>query len=236
MTMEAIPSDKSCESSDAACCCVKNIGKISYSDALKLQHDLHEKCVSKTIPNMLILLEHYPVITMGVKNTSHDNVLVSPELLKSKGIELVETDRGGDVTYHGPGQLVGYPIVRVRDVARDVHDYLRKLEESVIETLCRFNLKGERNGPAGVWVNGKKVCSIGIAMRRGVAYHGFALNVDPDLTHFQLINPCGLLSEQITSMTRLVGTKVDMNDVRRAYTQAFMEIFKVTLIPWCDEQ
>ena len=233
--MEAIPWAKNCESSNAACCFIRNIDRITYSDALILQHDLHDKCALNANPGTLILLEHDPVITMGVKSSSHGNVLVSPELLKAKGIELVETDRGGDVTYHGPGQLVGYPIVRVRNVAHDVHDYLRKLEQSVIDTLDQFNLKGERNGLAGVWVNGKKVCSIGIAMRRGVTYHGFALNVDPDLTHFQLINPCGLLSEQITSMTRFLGAKVDMSDVRKAYTQAFMNVFGVKLIPWCDE-
>lgn len=234
--MTSIPSINNCDSSNKSCCFIRHFDRISYSDALAIQHNLHDRCASNNIPSTLILLEHDPVITMGVKSSSHSNVLVSPEVLKAKGIEIVETDRGGDVTYHGPGQLVGYPIVRVRDLARDVHDYLRKLEQTVIDTLAYYNLEGERNGLAGVWVNGKKVCSIGIAMRRGVTYHGLALNVDPDLSHFQLINPCGLLSEQITSMTRLLGHSVDLNEIREAYSRAFTNVFKVTLIPWCDEE
>ncbi|MCE5313745.1 MAG: lipoyl(octanoyl) transferase LipB [Armatimonadota bacterium] len=215
-------------------CLLLEIDRISYSNALDIQHDLHARCASGDIPGALILLEHDPVITMGVKTSSRGNVLASPKLLEANGIELVETDRGGDVTYHGPGQLVGYPIVRVREMGGDVHRYLRALEQSVIDTLAEFGLEGSRNGLAGVWVKEKKVCSIGIAVRKGVTYHGFALNVDPNLSHFGLINPCGLASEQITSMAKLLGEAPNMRDVRDAYARAFSKIFNVTLCEWCD--
>lgn len=215
-------------------CLLRDIDRISYSDALTMQHALHDQCVAGDIPGVLILLEHDPVITMGVKQTSRSNVLVSPQLLKANGVELVATDRGGDVTYHGPGQLVGYPIVRVREFSGDVHSYLRSLEQSIIDTLAEFGLEGHRNGLAGVWVGDKKVCSIGMAVRKWVTYHGFALNVDPNLAHFGLINPCGLQSEQITSMARLLGKAPDMRDVRHVYARAFSRIFNVELRAWCD--
>ena len=185
---------------DAAKCLLYNIPRISYADALDIQHDLHTRCAEHRIPGVLILLEHNPVITMGVK-TAQSNVLVTPEALSAKGIELVETDRGGDVTYHGPGQLVGYPIVRLRELGCDLHSYLRALEQSIIDALAHFGLEAGRNGPAGVWVGDRKVCSIGVAVRRWVTYHGFALNVDPDLSHFALINPCGLAAEKITTLS-----------------------------------
>ncbi|MCE5324556.1 lipoyl(octanoyl) transferase LipB [bacterium] len=214
-------------------CLLQDIGRICYSDALKLQNDLHDRCAVGDIPGVLILLEHDPVITLGVKNSSRGNVLASPKLLKANGVELVETDRGGDVTYHGPGQLVGYPIVRLRELTGDVHSYLRLLEQSIIDTLAEFGLEGHRNGPAGVWVADKKVCSIGIAVRKWVTYHGFALNVDPNLSHFALINPCGLHSEQITSMAKLLGYVPEMRDVRDVYARAFSRIFNVELQAWC---
>lgn len=172
------------ESSGEKDCLLYNIERISYTQALALQHDIHARCAENTIPGMLILLEHDPVITMGVKSTSHGNVLFSPEYLRQHGVELVETDRGGDSTYHGPGQLVGYPIIRPRELGLDVHSYLRCLEQSVIDTLAEYGLEGHRNGLAGVWVGDLKVCSIGIAVRKWVTYHGFALNVDPNMQHF----------------------------------------------------
>jgi len=213
-------------------CLLRHIDRISYADALAIQHEAHARCVDGEIPGVLILLEHNPVITMGVKTTSHGNVLVSPQLLASQGVELVETDRGGDVTYHGPGQIVGYPIVRVRELAGDVHTYLRNLEQSVIDTLAEFGLKGNRNGPAGVWVGDRKVCSIGIAVRKWVTYHGFALNVNPNLAHFKLINPCGLASEQISSLSELLGEVPDINLVRDTYARNFAKVFDVEFRTW----
>ena len=213
-------------------CLLYNISRISYTEALALQHDLHEQCAALEIPGMLILLEHDPVITMGVKESSRSNVVSSPEYLRKQGIELVETDRGGDVTYHGPGQLVGYPIVRLRELGGDLHAYLRALEQSIIDALGEFGLEGNRNGPAGVWVGDKKVCSIGIAVRKWVTYHGFALNVDPIMEHFSLINPCGLESRQISSMAELLGSAPDMSAVRDACARGFAKNFNLNLKQW----
>lgn len=228
---DADPGRQTAQVSEKPHILIRNIDRISYGDALRLQLDTHARCVSGEFPGALILLEHDPVITMGA-GTSECNLLANPDHLERLGIELVRTDRGGDVTYHGPGQLVGYPIVRVRELAGDLHTYLRMLEECIILTLSSFGLRGERNGPAGVWVNGLKICSIGIAVRRWVSYHGFALNVDPDMSHFALINPCGLHSEQMTSIARLLGGAPEMADVRRVCSEAFAEVFCVKLRHW----
>jgi len=213
-------------------CLLYSFGRVSYTKALSLQMELHARCVSGEISGALILLEHDPVITMGVK-TRRENVLASPETLEARGIELVEIDRGGDVTYHGPGQLVGYPILRLRELGSDVHGYLRLLEETIILTLADFGLTGHRNPPAGVWVENRKVCSIGIAVRKWVSYHGFALNVDPDMSHFALINPCGLNSARITSMRELLGVAPDMSRVRAVFVDKFVEVFGLKLDPTC---
>ena len=215
----------------AAKCFLYNIERISYTNALNLQLDLHSKCAAGELPGVMILLEHDPVLTMGVK-TGEGNVLVSSEILEREGVELVQTDRGGDVTYHGPGQLVGYPIFPIRALGLDLHGYLRALEQSIIDALAEFGLKGERNGPAGVWVGEKKVCSIGVAVRKWVTYHGFALNVAPNMRHFSLINPCGLASHQISCLRDLLGTAPDMEAVRAACTRGIERNMGVEFSPW----
>lgn len=212
-----------------------SLGRISYPEALNLQANLRDRCADHEIPGILLLLEHDPVITIGVKLASEKNILASGKLLEERGVAVINTDRGGDVTYHGPGQLVGYPIYRLRELTGDLHGYLRSLEDSIILTLAEFGLKGERNGPAGVWVGNKKVCSIGIAVRKWVTYHGFALNVDPDIEHFSLINPCGLDSQEITSMAGLLGNAPAMDSVRDAFTKSFAEVFNLSFTPWCPD-
>lgn len=212
-------------------CLLHKPGRMSYAAALTMQRDFHAACVSGRIPGVLILLEHDPVITLGVK-TSEANKLAGVDLLGRSGVEVAETDRGGDATYHGPGQIVGYPIIRLRELCGDVHSYLRTLEQVVIDALAGFGLLGTRNGPAGVWVADQKVCSIGVAVRRSVTYHGFALNVDPDMSHFSLINPCGLRSEQITSLKMLLGTAPDISEVQAACASAFADRFGVNLAEW----
>lgn len=209
-------------------CYLYNIGRVSYTNALNLQLDLHSKCASGELPGVLLLLEHEPVLTMGVK-TGKDNILVSRDALSREGVELVETDRGGDVTYHGPGQLVGYPIFPLRKMGLDLHSYLRALEQSIIEALAEFGLTGERNGPAGVWVGEKKICSIGVAVRKWVTYHGFALNVAPNMRHFSLINPCGLGSDQITCMRDILGATPEMEEVRAACARGIRRCFDIDL-------
>lgn len=222
---------RSSEDTSGTECLLYNIERLSYTKALDLQLDIHAKCAKGDLPGVLVLLEHDPVITMGVK-TGEGNVLASEEILQREGVELVWTDRGGDVTYHGPGQLVGYPIFRLRLMGLDLHGYLRTLEQSIIDALAEFGLKGERNGPAGVWVGDRKVCSIGVAVRKWVTYHGFAMNVAPNMQHFSLINPCGLASEQITCLRDLLGVAPDMAEVRAACARGFERNFDVNLRPW----
>jgi len=216
-------------------CLLREIELISYSDALDLQMRLHAQVADGGIPGVLLLLEHKPVITMGVKRTSAGNVVASAQTLQKLGVELVTTDRGGDVTYHGPGQLVGYPIVGIRDYGGDLHTYLRMLEETVIRAISCFGIEGRRIGDAGVWVGEKKICSIGIAVRRMVTYHGFALNVDPDLSHFALINPCGIDSSRITSLSELLDPTPRAEEVRAACASSFAEVFDVALEPWSKQ-
>jgi lipoate-protein ligase B len=219
-------SSRSSAGDSATAALLYNIERMSYAKALRFQLDLHAKCVAGEIPGALLLLEHDPVITKGVR-TGAGNVLASPEVLRREGIELVETDRGGDVTYHGPGQLVGYPIFRLREMGGDLHGYLRSMEQSVIDAIAEFGLTGERHGPAGVWVGEKKVCSIGVAVRKWVTYHGFALNVAPNMRHFSFINPCGLAAEQLTCLRDLLGTAPNMGDVRAACVRGFERNFGI---------
>jgi len=207
-----------------------SIDRISYHEALALQLGYHKQAADSEISGALVLLEHDPVITMGVKSTSRGNVLVPKEALMKAGVDLVETDRGGDVTYHGPGQLVGYPILRIRDLGLDVHSYLRTLEQTIIDALATFGLNAGRNGPAGVWVGEQKVCSIGVAVKKWVTYHGFALNVDPNMAHFSLINPCGLQPSQLSSLKGILGVAPPMSEVREACARSFEANFGVTLV------
>jgi lipoate-protein ligase B len=196
------------------------LGLTRYNEALELQLNLHADVRAGRLGAALVLLEHYPVITLGA-GMRPENLLATERELRAQGIELVRTDRGGDATYHGPGQLVGYAIVSLRATHCDVHGFLRFLESVIISALADFGVVGTRNGPAGVWVGEKKICSIGIAVRGGVTYHGFALNVNPDLRHFRFINPCGLSWEQITSLECLLNPPPDMAAVRACVAEHF---------------
>lgn len=222
---------RSMSSAERLRCFLYEPGRMSYAESFELQQQLHSACAAGEIPGVLILLEHNPVVTMGVK-TSPSNLLAGEDSLAARGIELFRTDRGGDITYHGPGQLVGYPILRIREHCSDVHAYLRTLEQVIIDTLATFGLEGTRHGPAGVWVGDRKICSIGVAVRKWVSYHGFALNIDPDMSHFTLINPCGLRSEQLTSLRHLLGCAPAMHEVSAACAEAFACNFGVDFVPW----
>lgn len=205
-----------------------DLGLMHYADALDLQLKLHAEVREGKLDGALILLEHHPVITLGASAKPH-NLLVNDSVLRDIGIELVKTDRGGDATYHGPGQLVGYPIINLRAIRKDVHSFLRLIECTIISAVADFGVDAGRNGPAGVWAGDKKICSIGIAVRGGVTYHGFALNVSPNLRHFTFINPCGLMSEQITSLSQLVSPPPDMQAVRERVAEHFQRNFGVLL-------
>jgi lipoyl(octanoyl) transferase len=179
----------------------------------------------------LLLLEHAHVYTLG-RGSHLENMLISEDVCIDKGIELAEIDRGGDVTYHGPGQLVGYPLIILERWKNDAHLYLRKLEESIIQTIAHFGIEGSRKKPyTGVWVKDEKIAAIGVKFNRGpqskafITSHGFALNVNTDLSMFEYIIPCGIREFGVTSMEKLLGKQVDMNEVIEVYQREFVKEF-----------
>jgi len=201
-------------------------GVIPYQRALELQRKLWQARIECRIPDVLLLLQHPPVFTIG-RFRGEEHIMISPNLLAQKGIPLYHTDRGGSVTYHGPGQLVGYPIIHLQDKHISVREYIWKLEEVIIETLCEFSLHGSRSGqyPGGVWVGDKKICSIGIRIHSSVTTHGFALNVNNDLDNFRYIRPCGLKSDMVTSIAELLHHEVDMASVIQTLRDSFQDVF-----------
>jgi|WetSurMetagenome_2_1015567.scaffolds.fasta_scaffold609416_1 lipoate-protein ligase B len=205
-----------------------DVGHAAYEPTVRLQKRLADEV--KAAPEeraYLVLVEHDPpVITMGRSTQGTDNVLVPREALALQGIEVHETSRGGDVTYHGPGQLVGYPILRLDLHGRDVRRYLRDLEEVLIRLLARFGVEGQRSeGLTGVWVGNHKIAAIGVAVSRWVTYHGFALNVEPDLSHFGLIVPCGIRDKGVTSLARVLGRPVPVAEVKAPLVECVVDVF-----------
>jgi lipoate-protein ligase B len=209
-------------------------GRVNYRDAQISQVDLVERRLHWT-HDLLILLEHPPVITLG-RNTNRNNLLWDQGTLHAAGIECVPSHRGGDITLHGPGQLVGYPIVDLNHYRKDLHRYLRRLEEVLIRTLADFDLAGETlTGKTGVWVEGRKIASIGIAVRRWISYHGFALNIDNDLTVFEAIIPCGLPDVTMTSMSRELDRPVDKDRVAGSLISHFGTVMQRPLLGDFDD-
>lgn len=201
---------------------------IPYAEAWAMQRDIVQARQVGAVPDTLILLEHAPVVTIG-RSGKRANLMVPPETLAVQGIEVFDIERGGDVTYHGPGQLVGYPILDLRALNEDIVRFMRALEESVIATLEIFGITAGRDrGFPGVWVDGAKICAVGVAVRRRVTMHGFALNVNIDLDAFSVINPCGL-GRPVTSMARLLGHSIDLAEVGRVYAGRFANAFGIDL-------
>ena len=192
------------------------LGRVVYREAEALQDRLVAARQRGSVPDVLLLLEHPPVITLG-RGASRANVVADPGVLAARGIEVHETGRGGDVTYHGPGQLVGYPIVALTGTLRDAHVYLRRLEDALVATASAFGASAHRvRGLTGVWVGDAKLAAIGVRISTGwITSHGFALNVGPDLSGFETIVPCGLAGSRITSLARLTGRDVPLDIVAR---------------------
>lgn len=210
-------------------CVVYQLGLIDYGEAYQLQRRLHHQRLEGEISDVLLVLEHPPTLTIG-RSGSLDNILVSREQLTREGITLFFIGRGGDVTYHGPGQLVGYPIIDLGERKKDIHCYVHDLEEVLIRTLEDFSISATRDeGHAGVWVGREEVAAIGLSIRRWVTMHGFALNVNPNLNHFSLINPCGLPDRKATSMSQLLGRKVHMEEVNKRLVTNFSDFFGMTM-------
>jgi len=208
---------------------VLNLGREPYERAWELQHRLVKARQEGRLDDVLILLEHEPVITLGrLANASH--ILASADELRKAGITVHRVERGGDVTYHGPGQLVGYPVLSLEKHHLGVSDYMHALEDVLIHTLCDFGVPAHRRaGIIGVWVGEAKIAALGARVERGVTYHGFALNVAPNLEHFALIVPCGLAGTRVTSMQRELGKPVEMQLVRERVTWNFGRVFAVPL-------
>lgn len=207
-------------------CHVLRLGRIAYQPALDLQLRLLDAMKeSDTLDAVLVLLEHEPVVTLG-RSADDGNLLIPREEFARRGVDLHESSRGGDVTYHGPGQIVGYPILRLAGPRRDVHRYLRTIEQVIIDVLAGYGLDGERvDGFTGVWVGGAKVAAIGVAISRWVTYHGFALNVTTDLDAFRLIVPCGLTDKPVTSLQNLLGRALPLREVEDALIARFVAAF-----------
>ncbi len=204
---------------------VVELGRVTYADALARQQTLIDARKRGEGVDTLLLLEHPHVVTMG-RNGKQQHVLASPEVLARSGIAFSETDRGGDVTYHGPGQIVGYPILDLREWKRDVHAYFHAVEQFLIDALDALGVTAERiaqRGYEGVWVNGAKIAAIGIHISRWVTSHGFALNVDPDLSYFKYIVPCGL-TKPVCSL-RSVGCTAERAEVIGELTASFARTF-----------
>jgi lipoyl(octanoyl) transferase len=206
---------------------VRRLGRIGYADALELQQRLVEERRRGEIPDQLLLLEHPPVITLGVKaKSSRTHVVATPERLAELGVELHETGRGGDVTYHGPGQVVGYPILDLRPDRCDVHQYVRDLEEMMIRAARSFGVEAGRvKGLTGIWVGAEKLGAIGVRISRWITSHGFAFNVTTDLSHFHLIVPCGISDRGVTSLQKLLGRPISLAEVEDALVAAYCEVF-----------
>ena len=211
-------------------CVVVWCGCLPYSQALVLQTRICELKKRGFKRDVLLLLEHTPVITLG-RSAKRENLLVDEDYLDKKGIDLRETDRGGDITFHGPGQLVGYPILALGTGERDVRDYMRRLEESLIRLLREFGIESTRNpGYTGVWTEYGKVAAMGVHISRWITRHGFALNINTDLSFFNLIIPCGITDRGVTSMQRILARKLDIETVAEKYIQEFGSVFKRLMI------
>jgi lipoyl(octanoyl) transferase len=221
--------DRAPESRGAHELWIVDLGRMPYADALELQRSAARSRIEATIPeDLLLLVEHPPVVTLG-RTAKAGHVVAAPEYLRDHGVELFEVERGGDVTFHGPGQLVGYPIIDLKRHRTDLHWYLRSVEEGLIRGLDELGIRADRHpGFTGVWTNGRKIASIGVHARDWVTWHGFALNVNTDLSYFDLIVPCGIQGVVMTSVVQELGPPPpSLADVGAVMGRAFAGVFSL---------
>jgi lipoyl(octanoyl) transferase len=205
---------------------VVRLGLVEYEDGLDLMDRFGRAVAAGELPEQLLLLQHPPVVTLG-RNATDGNLLLAPDALARRGIGFFRTGRGGDVTFHGPGQIVGYPILNLDPDRRDVRRYVRDLEEAVIRTLADYGVgSGRIAGLTGVWVGDLKVCAIGVRISRWITSHGFAFNISTDLSSFDVMVPCGIRERGVTSLERLLGRPADLEDVRGRLARRFAEVFE----------
>ena len=205
-----------------------DLGRMDYREAYAIQEDIHQACYENRIQDTILFQENNPIFTLG-RNSHVDHLLRTKEELSQLGIDVEQVDRGGDITYHGPGQLVISPILHLKDYSISVHQYLRNLEETVIRLLHKHNIDGQRiAGSSGVWVGQEKIAAVGIAIQHGITRHGVSINVCPDMTHFSYIIPCGIRDKGVTSLKKL-GVKIeDMNQFKADYLEEFNAVFHTT--------
>jgi len=203
-----------------------DLGLIDYERAWDIQHQLWSRRVEEELPDVLLFLEHPHVITLGRRgNRSH--LIASPEVLEAMKIPLFHVERGGDVTYHGPGQIVVYPILNLKEYGYRLIRYVSQLEEVALSVLKDFGIVGRRDPlNRGVWVEGEKIASVGVAIKRWVSFHGLSLNYETDLKYFELINPCGLEGKKMTSMAKILGTEISRKHLVERISFHFMQIFE----------
>lgn len=212
-------------------CDLHQLHLVTYENGLKLQQKLVELRQREELEDQLLLLEHPPVITLG-RGGDTANLLATPETLRAQRIRFFETTRGGDITYHGPGQIVGYPILHLGEGKRDVRKYVTNLEEVLIRTVAHYGITAERvEGKRGIWVGHNKIAAIGVRIARWVTSHGWALNVATNLDHFRLITPCGIQGSGVTSIEREIGRAVPLAEVRAVLARKFAEVFERELVP-----
>jgi lipoyl(octanoyl) transferase len=205
---------------------VRRSGVVPYAEALEVQKALVEERRAGRVPNLLLLLQHPPVITLGVRGSGRSHITATDALLASRGVEVHDTGRGGDVTYHGPGQIVGYPILDLRPDRCDVHRYVRDLEEVMIRACADYGVTASRiAGLSGAWVGSEKIGAIGIRISRWITSHGFAFNVNTNLDDFRLIVPCGIADRGVTSLQRLLGRALPIEEVEDRISARFAEVF-----------
>lgn len=217
-------------------CHVEQLGLVDYADGLRLQREHVAARKAGVIPDTLLLLEHPHVYTLG-RNAKNENILLSAEQLTLRGVQVFEIDRGGDVTYHGPGQLVGYPIFDLVQHRRDIAWYMRSLEEVLIAVARDYGIEaGRLAGAPGVWVGNDKLAAMGVHISRWVTSHGFAFNVNTDLRYFDWIVPCGLRDKGVTLLQKLLGRQVDMDEVAESAVRHFGEVFDLEMVEAVDSR
>lgn len=208
-----------------------DLGRTDYKSTWDLQKRLVDQRHKGEVSDILLFTEHNPVITMG-RASSSKNILCSPEELKKRNVELYEIERGGDVTFHGPGQMVVYPIIDLNTHSRDLHKYLRNLEKVIIGVLEKYGIDAStKEGLTGVWSGDSKLSAIGVAVSKWITYHGLALNVNTDLDYFKLINPCGITQYPVGSIKSMLGREIRMSDVRKDIEESFGAVFNCRVEP-----
>jgi len=209
------------------------LGTVDYAAAHRLQKQLQAKRIADEVPDTVLLLEHPPVLTMG-RSAKEQHIIAQPDVLEAQGISVHEVGRGGDVTYHGPGQLVAYPIIDLKPDRRDVRKYMWSLEEAMIRTCKEFGLSATRiGGLNGAWIGDRKVGAVGVRISRWVTMHGLALNADSDLSHYELIVPCGIQDKAVTSISAELGRTIGVPDVADPLARHFAELYDAE-VEWRD--